>query len=261
MVWGPSRCHTAVRGGVNTSRMMKPASKPSSYAARPWRASELRPRRKTFNWRAVRDWTRERTDWSKCLVSLMIHFHHDTLGEETDNSYMDNDEITSRTNFPESWLWTDILLPACPAKTPKWWATNALTSKHPWGRCPNLRWSFFYSDTTSFVKNVPLQDSITTWQFTGISLSKTHGEDSLTSPYFFFFFLPLSLLMLTFVKGICVGEPLKVIVRKEFFIDLRLPYSAVRGEQIEIKAILHNYSPDLITVSLCHWEPLCCKGF
>uniref|UniRef100_A0A672IPF2 Complement component c3a, duplicate 5 n=1 Tax=Salarias fasciatus TaxID=181472 RepID=A0A672IPF2_SALFA len=48
--------------------------------------------------------------------------------------------------------------------------------------------------------------------------------------------------------GICVGEPLEVIVWKEFFIDLRLPYSAVRGEQLEIKAILHNYSPDKITV-------------
>lgn len=67
--------------------------------------------------------------------------------------------------------------------------------------------------------------------------------------------------MLVFFEGICVGDPLKVIVRKEFFIDLRLPYSAVRGEQIEIKAILHNYSPDLIDVSLCHWEPFCCRGF
>ncbi|TWW59519.1 Complement C3 [Takifugu flavidus] len=117
--------------------------------------------------------------------------------DEADNSYMDNDEITSRTQFPESWLWSDITLPACPLKSPN-------------------------CDTTSFVKNVPLQDSITTWQFTGISLSKTHG--------------------------ICVGEPLEIIVRKEFFIDLRVPYSAVRGEQLEIKAILHNYSPDIITV-------------
>lgn len=61
--------------------------------------------------------------------------------------------------------------------------------------------------------------------------------------------------MLVFLEGICVADPLEVIVRKEFFIDLRLPYSAVRGEQIEIKAILHNYSPDLISVSLCHREP------
>lgn len=61
--------------------------------------------------------------------------------------------------------------------------------------------------------------------------------------------------MLVFSEGICVGDSLEVIVRKEFFIDLRLPYSAVRGEQIEIKAILHNFSPDLITVSLRHWHP------
>uniref|UniRef100_A0A671YLG7 Complement C3-like n=1 Tax=Sparus aurata TaxID=8175 RepID=A0A671YLG7_SPAAU len=117
--------------------------------------------------------------------------------EEDDNSYMDSSEITSRTQFPESWLWSDIKLPACPRQTPN-------------------------CDTTTFEKNVPLQDSITTWQFTGISLSRSHG--------------------------ICVGESLEVIVRKEFFIDLRLPYSAVRGEQIEVKAILHNYSPDAITV-------------
>uniref|UniRef100_A0A3P9MTA9 Complement C3 n=1 Tax=Poecilia reticulata TaxID=8081 RepID=A0A3P9MTA9_POERE len=116
---------------------------------------------------------------------------------ESDDSYMDSNEIVSRTKFPESWLWIDIQLPRCPANV-----QNCVA--------------------TSMERNVPLQDSITTWQFTGISLSRT--------------------------LGLCVGEPLEVIVRKEFFIDLRLPYSAVRGEQLEIKAILHNYSPDQITV-------------
>ncbi|KAK5899739.1 hypothetical protein CesoFtcFv8_009183, partial [Champsocephalus esox] len=116
--------------------------------------------------------------------------------EEDDNSYIDSNEIVSRTKFPESWLWSDITLPACPGQNP----------------CV----------ITSVTRNVPLQDSITTWQFTGISLSTTHG--------------------------ICVGDPLEVIVRKEFFIDLRVPYSAVRGEQLEVKAILHNYSPDPATV-------------
>ncbi|XP_015226599.1 PREDICTED: complement C3-like [Cyprinodon variegatus] len=125
---------------------------------------------------------------------------------ESDDSYLDSNEIVSRTKFPESWLWTDIQLPACPA-----------------GNC----------EATSLVRNVPLQDSITTWQFTGISLSRT--------------------------LGICVSEPLEVIVRKEFFIDLRLPYSAVRGEQLEIKAILHNYSPEPITarVELIEEENVC----
>ncbi|TDH11167.1 hypothetical protein EPR50_G00057890 [Perca flavescens] len=116
---------------------------------------------------------------------------------EEDDSYMDSNDIVSRTKFPESWLWSDVNLPACHRQTPN-------------------------CDTTSLTRNVPLQDSITTWQFTGISLSRTHG--------------------------ICVGEPLEVIVRKEFFIDLRLPYSAVRGEQLEIKAILHKYTPNPITV-------------
>ncbi|XP_058495809.1 complement C3-like isoform X2 [Solea solea] len=129
--------------------------------------------------------------------------------EVEDDSYMDSNEIVSRTQFPESWLWwTDIDLPSCPQHTP-----NCATS--------------------SLMKNFPLPDSMTTWQFIGISLSRTHG--------------------------ICVSEPLEVIVRKDFFIDLRLPNSAVRGEQLEIKAILHNYTPDLITVrvDLVETEHVC----
>ncbi|KAL3996130.1 RNA-binding protein 5/10 [Sarotherodon galilaeus] len=117
------------------------------------------------------------------------------LAPREDNSFMDSNE--TRTKFPESWLWSDIQLPSCPRNTPN-------------------------CDTTAFVTNFHFSDLITTWQFTGISLSRTHG--------------------------ICVGDPFEVIVKKDFFIDLRLPYSAVRGEQIEIKAILHNYSPDRITV-------------
>ncbi|KAM9318793.1 LOW QUALITY PROTEIN: complement C3-like [Pholidichthys leucotaenia] len=124
--------------------------------------------------------------------------------ETDDESFLKSDDISTRTKFPESWLWSDMILPSC--------------------QQPNCR-------ETSSVKDVFLQDSITTWQFTGISLSKSHG--------------------------ICVGEPLEVIVRKDFFIDLRLPYSAVVGEQIEVQAILHNYhtteiqaSPDNITVRL-----------
>uniref|UniRef100_A0A3P8SQE5 Complement component c3a, duplicate 5 n=1 Tax=Amphiprion percula TaxID=161767 RepID=A0A3P8SQE5_AMPPE len=93
---------------------------------------------------------------------------------EEDDSYMDSDEIVTRTKFPERWQCTE----------------------------------------TSY--------SITTWEFTGISLSRTHG--------------------------ICVADPLEITVRKKFFIDLRLPYSAVRGEQLEIKAVLHNYTPERIRV-------------
>ncbi|XP_028443323.1 complement C3 isoform X2 [Perca flavescens] len=135
----------------------------------------------------------------------------DRQGEE-DNSYMDSNEIFSRTYFHESWLWSDFILPACPQENPN-------------------------CDTTTLMKTIPLLDSMTTLQFTGISLSRTHG--------------------------ICVGEPLEVIIRKEFFIDLRLPYSAVRQEQLEIKAILHNNSPDPLTVlvDLTEEEHVCSSAF
>ncbi|KAM9769657.1 complement C3-like isoform 2-T2 [Menidia menidia] len=69
--------------------------------------------------------------------------------------------------------------------------------------------------------NFPLPDTITTWQISGISLSS---------------------------HGICVADPIELSVRKNFFIDLSLPYSAVVGEQLEIKAILHNNDIDTITV-------------
>ncbi|XP_061686215.1 complement C3-like [Syngnathoides biaculeatus] len=143
----------------------------------------------------------------KELEGQRSEMKHDTLqiarSEKSQHIYMDNIEIVTRTNFPESWLWSDFKLPGCPRQTPN-------------------------CETTTHLNYVPMQDSITTWEFLGISLSKTHG--------------------------ICVSEPLEVIVRKDFFIDLKLPYSAVRGEQIEIKAILHNYSPDIITVRVDLFE-------
>ncbi|XP_053713324.1 complement C3-like isoform X2 [Synchiropus splendidus] len=114
-----------------------------------------------------------------------------------DDSYIDSNDIRSRSKFPESWMWSYIHLPAC------------APGEH-------------YCETKSIQKDFPLQDSITTWQVTGISLSKSNG--------------------------ICVGDPLEVIVEKSFFVELKLPYSAVIGEQIEIKAILHNYRDKGATV-------------
>ncbi|XP_045904439.1 complement C3-like [Micropterus dolomieu] len=59
---------------------------------------------------------------------------------------------------------------------------------------------------------------------------------------------PAAVSVYEYYEGICVAEPLEVIVRKDFFIELKLPYAAVRGEQLEIKAVLYNYSPDSATV-------------
>ncbi|XP_003798046.1 complement C3 [Otolemur garnettii] len=65
------------------------------------------------------------------------------------------------------------------------------------------------------VMNVFLKDSITTWEILAVSLSDK--------------------------KGICVADPYEITVMQDFFIDLRLPYSVVRNEQVEIRAVLYNY--------------------
>ncbi|KAF4075467.1 hypothetical protein AMELA_G00234780 [Ameiurus melas] len=48
--------------------------------------------------------------------------------------------------------------------------------------------------------------------------------------------------LLHLARSICVADPYEIRVAKDFFIDLKLPYSAVRNEQLEIKAILYNFS-------------------
>ncbi|KAM6294075.1 venom factor-like [Aegotheles albertisi] len=127
-------------------------------------------------------------------------------GEE-DNVFMDEEDITSRSLFPESWLWQEDTLMERP---------NELGISK---------------------KTVPvyLPDSITTWEVLAISLSPT--------------------------KGLCVADPYEIVVMKNFFIDLRLPYSVVRNEQVEIRAILYNYELQEITVRVeLMYNPAVCSA-
>lgn len=50
--------------------------------------------------------------------------------------------------------------------------------------------------------------------------------------------------------GICVADVHEMTVMKNFFIDLKIPYSAVRNEQIEIKAVIHNLYSRRVKVRL-----------
>ncbi|XP_044134686.1 complement C3 [Bufo gargarizans] len=83
------------------------------------------------------------------------------------------------------------------------------------------------------ILNVFLKDSITTWEILAVSLSQN--------------------------KGLCVAKPYEIQVMKEFFIDLKLPYSVVRNEQVEIRAILYNYGTQKIKVrvDLTHNPEFC----
>ncbi|XP_063305726.1 complement C3-like [Pelobates fuscus] len=115
---------------------------------------------------------------------------------DEDENFLDYADVTVRTQFPESWLWT----------------VRQMTAK-----------ADFNGISTEEVK-VTVKDSITTWEVLAVSLSEN--------------------------KGICVSKPHDLIVFQDFFIDLKLPYSVVRNEQVEIRAILYNYGPGEIKVQV-----------
>ncbi|XP_072005895.1 complement C3-like isoform X2 [Engystomops pustulosus] len=122
-----------------------------------------------------------------------------------DDLYETMENINSRSIFYESWLWKVEILPTRAD-------SNGFSSK---------------------VVNANLPESITTWEFSAISISPK--------------------------SGICVAKPYEILVKKIFFIDLRLPYSVVRNEQVEIRAVLYSYVPEQIEVrvDLTYNEKMC----
>ncbi|XP_072847649.2 A.superbus venom factor 1 isoform X1 [Pogona vitticeps] len=122
-----------------------------------------------------------------------------------EDEYSPDEDIVSRTEFPESWLWETKMLNETPND-------EGISSK---------------------IVRFSLKDSITTWEVLAVSISKT--------------------------KGICVAEPYEIKVMKKFFIDLRVPYSVVRNEQVEIRAVLYNYgNQDIrVRVELMHNPAFC----
>ncbi|XP_069783449.1 complement C3-like isoform X2 [Narcine bancroftii] len=111
-----------------------------------------------------------------------------------DDYYTPYEDITARSEFPESWLWRLFTLGTAQNK-------NRPVSQ----------------ELTDYLK-----DSITTWEIQAVSVSPN--------------------------EGVCIAQPYEITVLKDFFIDLRLPYSAVRNEQVEIRAILYNYHDEEIEV-------------
>ncbi|XP_063997720.1 complement C3 [Pogoniulus pusillus] len=124
---------------------------------------------------------------------------------EEEDIFLEDEGITSRTQFPESWLWQVEELKETPNRT-------GISKK---------------------TLSLYVPDSITTWEVQAISISSG--------------------------KGLCVASPYEITVVKDFFIDLRLPYSVVRNEQVEIRAVLYNYLQEdiLVRVELLHNPALC----
>ncbi|XP_004712619.1 complement C5 [Echinops telfairi] len=80
-----------------------------------------------------------------------------------------------------------------------------------------------------------LPDSLTTWEIQGVGISNS---------------------------GICVADPLKAKVFKDVFLEMNIPYSVVRGEQIQLKGTVYNYRTSGIQfcVRMSAAEGICTSG-
>ncbi|XP_039766218.1 LOW QUALITY PROTEIN: complement C3-like [Ornithorhynchus anatinus] len=125
--------------------------------------------------------------------------------DEEEEEFLQYDNIISRSQFPESWLWQMETLPLEVDR-------EGLASK---------------------MVDLYLKDSITTWEVLAVSLAQE--------------------------RGLCVAAPYDITVMKDVFIDLRLPYSVVRNEQVAVRAVLYNHaSQDIrVRVELMHNPKLC----
>ena len=68
-----------------------------------------------------------------------------------------------------------------------------------------------------------LPDSITTWVLQAVGVSPE--------------------------AGLCVAPPINVTAFRPFFVHVELPYSAVRLEQLEVRATVYNYMHRTLSVS------------
>ncbi|XP_012519839.1 PREDICTED: complement C5 [Propithecus coquereli] len=80
-----------------------------------------------------------------------------------------------------------------------------------------------------------LPDSLTTWEIQGVGISDS---------------------------GICVADTLKAKVFKDVFLEMNIPYSVVRGEQIQLKGTVYNYrtSGMHFCVQMSAVEGICMSG-
>ncbi|XP_057580194.1 complement C5-like [Hippopotamus amphibius kiboko] len=80
-----------------------------------------------------------------------------------------------------------------------------------------------------------LPDSLTTWEIQGVGISNS---------------------------GICVADTLKATVFKNVFLEMNIPYSVVRGEQIQLSGTVYNYrtSRILACVKMSPVEGICSSG-
>ena len=73
----------------------------------------------------------------------------------------------------------------------------------------------YHSDSRSVDYPIALPDSITTWIIHAVGVSPLHG--------------------------MCVADNKEILTRREYFLDVSVPYSVMRQEQVAIVATVYNY--------------------
>ncbi|XP_010115949.1 PREDICTED: complement C5 [Chlamydotis macqueenii] len=96
-------------------------------------------------------------------------------------------------------------------------------------------WEVHQVSPRSKTLSITLPDSLTTWEVQGVGISD---------------------------KGICVAAPLEVQVVKDVFLSVYVPYSVVRGEQIELKGSVYNHraSPIKFCIKIAAGNGICSFG-
>ncbi|NXK43996.1 CO5 protein, partial [Chauna torquata] len=96
-------------------------------------------------------------------------------------------------------------------------------------------WEVHQVSPRSKTLSITLPDSLTTWEVQGVGISD---------------------------KGICVATPLEVQVAKDIFLSIYVPYSVVRGEQIELKGSVYNHRASAIKfcVKIAAGDGICSFG-
>ncbi|XP_045052893.2 complement C5 isoform X2 [Desmodus rotundus] len=133
-----------------------------------------------------------------------------------------------RSYFPESWLWeVHHVSRGChriPAIPHRTVAVNHTDR-------------IFCLPTAEARKQLQfvLPDSLTTWEIRGVGISDS---------------------------GICVSDTVKAKVFKDVFLEMNIPYSVVRGEQIQLKGTVYNYrmSGMMFCVTMSAVEGICSSG-
>ncbi|XP_036915068.1 complement C5 isoform X2 [Sturnira hondurensis] len=133
-----------------------------------------------------------------------------------------------RSYFPESWLWeVHHVSKQCHKLAAVPHRTPVVYNADPMSCLPT-------STARKWLQFV-LPDSLTTWEIQGVGISDS---------------------------GICVSDTVKAKVFKDVFLEMNIPYSVVRGEQIQLKGTVYNYrmSGMRFCVTMSPVEGICSSG-